>query len=160
RRYRSVVDLTADRTLENGRIDEGGFGMRVARRIAARAVFDEHTLDALAGHVRQFVLVDERHLGILRLRRVRQHAAERQAGDYQRPELTLHGFRPLPRKAEFRLLPATLGAIRRASLCDGRRLRLWLRPSRATPAGADGSPVRAWPSRSRHRAGGSRNRRC
>src|ERR1700738_5212481 len=31
-RHRSVVDLTADRPLKNGRVDEGGFGMRVARR--------------------------------------------------------------------------------------------------------------------------------
>src|ERR1700682_3772258 len=39
-RHRSVVDLTADRSLKHGRVDEGGFRMRVARRIAARAVFD------------------------------------------------------------------------------------------------------------------------
>jgi hypothetical protein len=41
-RHRSVVDLTADRPLEHGRVDEGGFGMRVTGRVAARAVFDEH----------------------------------------------------------------------------------------------------------------------
>ncbi len=29
-RHRSVVDLTADRPLKHGRVDEGGFGMRVA----------------------------------------------------------------------------------------------------------------------------------
>jgi hypothetical protein len=34
--------------------------MRVTRRVAARAVFDEHAFDALAGNVRQLVLVDER----------------------------------------------------------------------------------------------------
>src|SRR6202035_6119874 len=79
-RHRSVVDLTADRSLKHGRIDEGGFGMRVARRIAARAVLDEHALDALAGNVRQLVLVDEGHLGVLRLRRIRKDAAERQGG--------------------------------------------------------------------------------
>src|SRR2546427_2346376 len=39
---------------------------RVARRVAARAVFDEHALYALAGNVRQLVLVDEGHLGVLR----------------------------------------------------------------------------------------------
>src|SRR5215471_4930649 len=50
-RHRSVVDLTADRPLEHGRVDEGGFGMRVTRRVAARAVFDEYALDALAGNV-------------------------------------------------------------------------------------------------------------
>src|SRR6516225_6835693 len=58
-RHRSVIDLTADRAFEHGRVNEGGFGMRVARRVAARAVFDEHALDALAGNVRQLVLVDE-----------------------------------------------------------------------------------------------------
>jgi hypothetical protein len=35
-RHRSVVDLTADRPLKDGRVDEGGFGMRVARRVTAR----------------------------------------------------------------------------------------------------------------------------
>src|SRR5919109_1495184 len=48
-RHRSVVDLTADRSLEHGRVDEGGFRMRVTGRVAAGAVFDEHALDALAG---------------------------------------------------------------------------------------------------------------
>jgi hypothetical protein len=56
-RHRSVVDLTAYRALEHGRIDEGGLGMRMTRRIAARAVFDEH---ALAGNIRQLVLVDRK----------------------------------------------------------------------------------------------------
>src|SRR5689334_22159780 len=54
-----IVDLTADRPLKHGRVDEGGFGMRVSLRVAARGVLDEHTLDALAGAVRQLVLVDE-----------------------------------------------------------------------------------------------------
>ena len=58
--------------------------MRVTRRVAARAVFDEHTLDALAGDIRQLVLVDEGHLGVLLLRRIREDAAERQGGDKQR----------------------------------------------------------------------------
>src|SRR5262245_40654337 len=58
-RHRFIVDLTADLPLNHGRIDEGGFGMRVTRRVAARAVFDEHALDALARNVRQLVLVDE-----------------------------------------------------------------------------------------------------
>src|ERR1700748_812879 len=40
--YGSVVDLAADRPLKDGRVDEGRFGMRVARRVTARAVFDEH----------------------------------------------------------------------------------------------------------------------
>ena len=83
-RHRSVVDLTSDRPLKHGRVGEGGFGMRVTRRVAARAVFDEHALDALAGNVRQLVLVDEGHLGVLRLRRIREDAAERQRGDKNR----------------------------------------------------------------------------
>jgi hypothetical protein len=33
--------------------------MPVSRRVAARAVFDEHALDALARTVRQLVLVDD-----------------------------------------------------------------------------------------------------
>ena len=65
----------------HGRVDEGGFGMRVARRASARAIFDEHALDALAGDVRQLVPVDEGHLGVFRLRRIRKGAAERQDGD-------------------------------------------------------------------------------
>src|SRR5262249_33753365 len=89
-RHRSVGDLAADLPLKHGRIDEGGFGMRVTRRVAARAVFDEHALDALAGNVRQLVLVDEGHLGVLRLRRLREDAAERQGGDKQRTEDAFH----------------------------------------------------------------------
>src|ERR671922_944716 len=85
-RHRSVVDLTADRPLKHGRVDEGGFWMRVARRVAARAVFDEHALDAFAGNVRQLVLVDEGHLGVLLLRRIGEDAAERQDGDKERTE--------------------------------------------------------------------------
>src|SRR5262249_41102876 len=56
-RLPSVVDLTADLPLKYGRVDEGGFGMRVTRRVAAWAVFNEHALDALAGNVRQLVLI-------------------------------------------------------------------------------------------------------
>src|SRR5262249_13149209 len=90
-RHRSVVDLTADRPLKHGRVDEGGFSMRVTRRVAARAVFDEYALDALAGNVWQLVLVDEGHLGVLRLRRLREDAAERQGGDKHRTEDAFHG---------------------------------------------------------------------
>src|SRR5262245_30171730 len=90
-RHRFIVDLTADLPLKHSRIDEGGFGMRVTRRVAARAVFDEHALDALAGNVRQLVLVDEGHLGVLRLLRFREYGAERQGGDKQRTEDAFHG---------------------------------------------------------------------
>src|SRR5258708_30833709 len=38
--YRSVVELTADRPLQHGPADEGGIAVRVARWLAARAVFD------------------------------------------------------------------------------------------------------------------------
>ena len=34
--HRPVVDLTEDRPLEHGRVDDGGFGMRVAGRVVAR----------------------------------------------------------------------------------------------------------------------------
>ena len=65
--------------------------MRVTGRIAARAVFDEHALDAFARNIGQLVLVDEGHLGVVRLRRIREAAAERQRGDNQRTEGALHG---------------------------------------------------------------------
>ena len=48
-RHWLIVDLTADRPLEHGRVDEGGFGMRVTLRVAARDVFDEHALMLLPG---------------------------------------------------------------------------------------------------------------
>jgi hypothetical protein len=52
--------------------------MRVTRRVAAWSVFHENTLDALAGNVRQLVLVHESHLRVLRLRRIGEYGAERQ----------------------------------------------------------------------------------
>jgi len=60
-------------------------------RLAARAVFDEHALDALAGNVRQLVLVDEGHPGMLLLRRIREDAAERQGNGKERTEEEFHG---------------------------------------------------------------------
>src|SRR5216683_2545682 len=74
-RHRSVVDLTEDLPFKHGRVDEGGYGMRVTRRVAARDVFDEHALDALAGNVRQLVLVDEGRLGVVRRRRIGEGAS-------------------------------------------------------------------------------------
>jgi hypothetical protein len=62
-RHRSVVDLTVDRPFKHGRVDECGFGMRVTGGVAARAIFDEHAFDALAGNIWQLVLVDEGHFG-------------------------------------------------------------------------------------------------
>jgi hypothetical protein len=63
----------------------------VTRRVAARTVFDEYALDALAGNVPQFVLVDEGHLGVLRLRRIREDAAERQVATMRwRSSVRLH----------------------------------------------------------------------
>ena len=53
-------------------------------RCAARPVLDEHCTQTFAGHVRQLVLVDEGHLGVLELRLIREDAAERQGGDKQR----------------------------------------------------------------------------
>jgi hypothetical protein len=60
--------------------------MRVTGRVAARAVFDEHPLDALAGNVGQLVLPDGGRLGVLRLWRIREDSTERQGGDKQRTE--------------------------------------------------------------------------
>src|SRR5215467_8733528 len=47
-------------------------------------------IHALAGNVRQLVLVDEGHLGVLRLRSIREDAAERQSDHKQRTEDAFH----------------------------------------------------------------------
>jgi hypothetical protein len=62
---RPIIDRTSDRAFENGCIDESRLGMRVGRGRTAVAIFDEHTLDALARHIGQSVLVNERDLWIL-----------------------------------------------------------------------------------------------
>src|SRR5215472_17850988 len=144
--HRSVVDLTADRSLEHGRVDEGGFGVSVSRRVAAWAVFDEHGLDALAGTVRQLVLVDEGHLAVLRFRRSRGHAAERQRGgkqtDKQRANNEFHGVL-------LRLADTDQAAVRERPSHSSRVMR----PSRASPNGtSERSSIRA----PKCRASGSR----
>ena len=85
-RFLSGVERLPSPNLEEVRLDERGFGMRVAGRVTSRAMFVEHALDALAGDVRQLVLVDQGHLGVLLLRLIREDAAERQGGDKQRTE--------------------------------------------------------------------------
>jgi len=65
--------------------------MRVAGRVAAWAVFDEHALDALAGNIGLLVLVDEGYPGVLRLGRLREDIAEWQGGGKQRTEDAFHG---------------------------------------------------------------------
>ena len=62
RNDRPIIDRTSDGSFENGRIDESRLWMRVRRRRTAGTIFDEHTLDAFARHIRQSVLVDERNL--------------------------------------------------------------------------------------------------
>jgi hypothetical protein len=117
------------------RRSEGGFEMRVTRRVAARAAFDEHTLDALAGDVRQLVLVDEGHLGVLRLRRIREDAAERQGGDKRRTENALMERSPSVGGCRIRLLPVSGGAIRRDRCGRGA-----LRPTARVSAPRPGRP--------------------
>jgi hypothetical protein len=55
----------------------------VARRVTARAIFDEHALHALPRDVGQLVLVDEGYLGGLLLRLLRESGAERHGADKQ-----------------------------------------------------------------------------
>src|SRR6185312_8129182 len=107
-----ALDLTADRPLEHRRIDEGRFGMRVGRRVPARAVLDEHGLQALPGNVRQLVLVDESHLDVLRCRCIGESAAERHCGDKQRIEEASHAALSFAWRMELRLPPDSGGAIR------------------------------------------------
>src|SRR5581483_9572776 len=79
-RNRPVVDLAANRPLEHGRVDEG-VRVRVGRRVPAWAVLDDDALDALAGNVRQLVLVDDSYLDVLVLRRFGKGATELQGRD-------------------------------------------------------------------------------
>src|SRR5215471_10408618 len=89
--------------------------MRMTRRVAARAIFDEHALDALAGNVRQFLLVDEGHLGALRLRHIRENAGRtvgwRRAANRGcvawSPYSLLHS---LARRNHFNVAPRKLGS--------------------------------------------------
>src|SRR5262249_47366839 len=119
------VNLAVDSSLQDGGVDEGGLGMRMAGRETARAVFDQHTLDALAGDVRQLVLVDEGHLGVLRRRRrLGNRAAERQYGNQQRTEDALHG-------ALLWSAHADQAAARERRNHSSRPMR----PSRASPSG-------------------------
>src|ERR1700739_1337996 len=93
--------------------------MRLGGRVRARGVFDEHALDPLAGTVRQLVLVDEGHLGVLFLRRIREGAAERQGGDKQGTEGAVHvapfGWRLGGRASERRSNSSRPSRPRRAS---------------------------------------------
>jgi len=88
---RRVVHFAADRSLQHARIDKCRRSMPMGGRSAARPVLDEHCTQTLAGHVRQLVLLDEGHLGVLKLRLIREDASERQCGDKQRTEDAFHG---------------------------------------------------------------------
>src|SRR2546421_9814634 len=106
--------------------------MPVARRVAARAVFDEHALDALAGNVRQLVLVDEGHLGVLRigasartLPNGRVATSSEQRMRFTEPSPSVGGCR-------IRLLPVSGGDIRR-NRCDPGALRTSARASAPRP---------------------------
>src|SRR5262245_65959246 len=93
--------------------------MRVPGRVAAPAVFDEDALDALAGNVRQLVLVDQGHLGVLRLRLSGEGTAERQGGDKQRIENALQGALSFAWRMRIRLLPVSRAAIPRDRCAPG-----------------------------------------
>src|SRR5262245_28523845 len=84
RMLRRVVHFAADRSLQHAGIDECRRRMPMGGRSAARPVLDQHCTQTFAGNVRQLVLVDEGHLGVLRL--IREDAAERQGGDKPRTE--------------------------------------------------------------------------
>ena len=85
--------------------------MRVSRRVAAQAVFDQHALDGPAGNVRQLVLVDEGRLGVLRLWLICENAAERQ-GWRQAANRGCVSWRLSVGECAIRLLLASGGAIR------------------------------------------------
>src|SRR4029079_463036 len=93
-RHRPVVDLAADRPFEHGRVDEG-VPVGVGRRVPAWAVLDEHALDALAGNVRQLVLVEESFLGVLLPRRSGEGATELQGRGKNQTKHVFHTASPL-----------------------------------------------------------------
>src|SRR5262245_30582402 len=62
--HRAVIDLAADRALEDRRIDERGVRMPVRGGRAARRVFDEHASHALARHVGQRLIEDDGNLAL------------------------------------------------------------------------------------------------
>src|SRR5215469_17352828 len=116
--------------------------MKADLRVAARA--RRAPLDTLAANVRQRVLVDEGHLGVLRLRRIRKDAAERRRGDKQQTEDAFHealsfGWR-MRDQASARQRPShsskpmrpTARLAQRSSESDRNRLR---RPSRISAKG-------------------------
>jgi hypothetical protein len=102
--FRSVVDLTADLSLDDGCVNERRLRVGMRRRVAAGSVLDQNSLDALAGNSRQSVLIDERYFGVLRARKLdrrakpglvgsdihRSHQGQGSQGAHRR----LHGFVP------------------------------------------------------------------
>ena len=65
---RPIIDRTSDRSFENSRIDESMIWHACGPTTSPGTIFDEHTLDALAGHIGQSVFVDERNLSLFRQR--------------------------------------------------------------------------------------------
>lgn len=63
----AAVDGALDCALEHRGVDQRGFGMRMGGAIAAGPVLNEDAFDALARNVGQGMLVDQSHLGILRV---------------------------------------------------------------------------------------------
>src|SRR3712207_8996595 len=51
--HRPVVDLTPDRTFQDGRVDERGARVGMCRRLAPWGILDQHSLDALRSEERR-----------------------------------------------------------------------------------------------------------
>src|SRR5271167_753770 len=93
--------------------------------------------------LRQLVLVDEAHLGVLLLWRIRENAAERQGSDKQRPEDAFHGAHPSVRQLQDQ-----------APACERRsHSSKPMRPRRASP---NGTSERSSTRPPKYRASGSR----
>jgi hypothetical protein len=116
--------------------------MRVTGRVAVWAILDEHSLDALAGNVGQLVLLDERYLDVLLLRRICDGPTERQRGDKQKTKHEFHGALPLDPECSIGLSHASSGAGRRALSGGGAR-----RPEGTSVRPAMGPPNRVSPLR-------------
>ncbi|MNE79921.1 hypothetical protein D3C80_1764470 [compost metagenome] len=62
---RAIIDLAEDRTLQHGGINKGRTRMRMAIGKAAGTIFNENAPDALAGYIRQFMVIDQGDRGFL-----------------------------------------------------------------------------------------------
>src|SRR5262245_57517990 len=113
RTLRRVVHFAADRSFQHARIDVCRRRMPMGGRSAAGPILDEHDTQALAGHVRQLLIEDERDFRILADVLLSRDACGENCGgrgDEQRD--LVHGASSFGWRMWIRLLPVSGRAIR------------------------------------------------